>query len=283
LGTFLIPPVPSRADIIHHCADLLMLQLQDNHKHQASFHSHSHSHSHAALASNAMAKSNASANDSKMVSCLDIGCGASSILSLIAAAEYGWRVVGTDVSKDALQIAKQNVMCSHHASLIELRHQTKSNSIFEGIVKPDEYFDITVCNPPFYSSKEEAQAASQRKISNLGLSDKRNFAGTSAELWCVGGELAFVRNMIAESYAFRSQLGWITSLVSDQDNAVKLLDELTGKTASPRSLSSNTNANTKGKYKAGLGVHAAELPSRVECTDLTTGKKKSRIIAWKWG
>ena len=40
---------------------------------------------------------------------------------------------------------------------IELRLQQDSRKIFEGIIAPNEYFDVTLCNPPFHSSKEEAE------------------------------------------------------------------------------------------------------------------------------
>ncbi len=45
-----------------------------------------------------------------------------------------------------------------------------------------------------------------------------NFAGRANELWCEGGELRFLSDMIIESQAFKSNCRWFTSLVSNEDN-----------------------------------------------------------------
>ena len=47
-----------------------------------------------------------------------------------------------------------------------------------------------------------------------------NFGGTDSELWCPGGEVAFVRRIISESKLrrYRSRCLWFSSLVSRRDN-----------------------------------------------------------------
>ncbi|MGL5947813.1 MAG: RlmF-related methyltransferase, partial [Aeromonas sp.] len=42
--------------------------------------------------------------------------------------------------------------------------------------------------------------------------------GQKAELWCDGGEAAFLARMIQESQQFADQVGWFSSLVSKADN-----------------------------------------------------------------
>lgn len=86
-----------------------------------------------------------------------------------------------------------------------------------------------MCNPPFHSSSEEAKEGTKRKWNNLGLKkgSDLNFGGKNNELWCEGGEKAFIQNMIAEREAFSSQVGWFTTLVSKEANLpsfMKLLD-----------------------------------------------------------
>ncbi|PIY16963.1 MAG: 23S rRNA (adenine(1618)-N(6))-methyltransferase, partial [Elusimicrobia bacterium CG_4_10_14_3_um_filter_49_12_50_7] len=44
-----------------------------------------------------------------------------------------------------------------------------------------------------------------------------NFGGKEAELWCPGGEVAFINKMITESSAVRGQCGWFTTLVSHKE------------------------------------------------------------------
>ena len=48
-----------------------------------------------------------------------------------------------------------------------MRLQPNPKNIFQGIIKENERFDITICNPPFHTSLQEAQAGTMRKINNL--------------------------------------------------------------------------------------------------------------------
>ena len=94
-----------------------------------------------------------------------------------------------------------------------------------------------MCNPPFHGSLAEADAGSQRKRKNLGLenrqSAKLNFGGQKAELWCAGGELAFIGNIIGESKQYAHQVLWFTSLVSKSVH-LKPLKSLLKKFFEPR-------------------------------------------------
>ena len=167
---YLCPPIPGRADYVHHLADLL-----DGARGEA-------------------------------VRVLDVGVGANCIYPLIGRAEYGWRFTGSDVDPVALESARQIVESNPSLSGgVELRLQTSPERILAGIVRHDEYFDAVICNPPFHASLKEAEEASRRKWTNLnrGAATKRNFGGQGGELWFPGGEVAFVLRMIEESWALR--------------------------------------------------------------------------------
>ncbi|STT49674.1 ribosomal RNA large subunit methyltransferase F [Klebsiella pneumoniae] len=56
-------------------------------------------------------------------------------------------------------------------------------------------------------------SASGRNL-GLGAESGLNFGGQQQELWCEGGEVAFISQMIRESQAFARQVKWFTSLVS---------------------------------------------------------------------
>ena len=192
---YLCPPIPGRADYIHTAADLL-------------------------AGPDGVPKG-------KQITLLDIGCGANLIYPIIARGCYGWRCVGSDIDAVALKAA-QLIIDSNPPlkGQISLRRQPDNNAILRGIIKPDDQFALTVCNPPFYGSAAEAAAANQRKRFNLKLADspqQRNFGGQQHELWCPGGELAFIGQMISESVAFASQVGWFSSLVSQQRHMKTLL------------------------------------------------------------
>lgn len=107
--------------------------------------------------------------------------------------------------------------------------RTRKN-IFKGIIQQGERFDLTLCNPPFHSSAEEAQASTLRKLSNLKQKKINtpvlNFGGQNKELWCEGGEVAFISKMIQESTEFADSCLWFTSLVSKESSLKPLYAEL---------------------------------------------------------
>ena len=99
-------------------------------------------------------------------------------------------------------------MCIRDRNRVDLRHQNEPEAIFKNILQINEYIDITICNPPFHASAEEALAVNKRKNSQLKPTEPgksvRNFGGQPNELWCIGGEDAFVRQMITESIMFKN-------------------------------------------------------------------------------
>jgi Predicted SAM-dependent methyltransferase len=192
----LCPPVPGRADYLHHLADLLAESAPDRRPPHG-----------------------------PSIRVLDIGVGANCIYPLLGAREYGWRFVGADISPASLASARRLVEAHAHAGvadLIALRRQPDPRAVFARIAAPDETFDASLCNPPFHASPAEAAAGTTRKLRNLaaGRSHRTrgqpalNFGGQAHELWCEGGETGFLRRMIAESAARPKLCRWFTTLVS---------------------------------------------------------------------
>lgn len=196
---YLCPPIPGRADYIHHLADLV-------------------------------SESNPS---EKKIKGLDIGVGANCIYPILATQIYGWQMVGTDINKQAVDAAKANVAATKNLrEKISIKHQTNNAHIFEGIIAEDDYFHFTMCNPPFHSSAEEATKGTLRKLKNLENNTQtkkeivQNFGGQANELWCNGGEGLFIKRMIKQSIAFKDQVGWFTTLVSKKENLFKIYKQL---------------------------------------------------------
>ena len=222
---YLCPPIPGRSDYLHHLADLPGILDAARPRRQP-------------------------------VVVLDIGMGANCIYPLIAAREYGWRFVGTEIDPVALKWAKKLVAANPAvADLIECRLQRSPLECFNSVTKAGETFDLSMCNPPFHASAEAAAEGTRRKRRNLG--DKKatapvlNFGGQAGELWCAGGELAFVRRMIAESAARPRLCRWFTSLVSKSEHLPRLFHSLEE-------------------------VNALD----VKTLEMAHGQKKSRILAW---
>ncbi|RDV14411.1 23S rRNA (adenine(1618)-N(6))-methyltransferase RlmF [Pontibacter diazotrophicus] len=198
---YLCPPIPGRADYIHHAADLL-----------------------------AAANQGQIPTGSK-ITCLDVGVGASCVYPIIGNKEYGWSFIGADI--DPVSIASANTIVESNPALkgkVELRLQKNPRDIFQGIIKKEERIDLTVCNPPFHASLAEAQAGTVRKLSNLKqqkiAKPTLNFGGQKAELWCEGGERRFVTDMAYQSRQFAASCFWFTTLVSKQINLKSLYQAL---------------------------------------------------------
>ena len=200
---YLCPPIPGRADYLHGLADLL-------------------------------ATSNAGAiPHGTSIRALDIGTGANLIYPLLGHREYGWRFVGTDIDITALRAAEAIADANGLRKAVELRHQPDPQCVFAGILHDNEVFDLTLCNPPFHASAGDAARGSERKWRNLGkpptsprVDARLNFGGQSTELWCPGGEVAFVRNMIRESTQIANRVCWFSTLIAKSEHLADVRKQL---------------------------------------------------------
>jgi len=226
---YLCPPIPGRADYLHVLADLL-------------------------AADNA-----GEVPRGAPVRALDIGVGANCIYPLLGHSDYRWRFLGSDIDAVALASAKAIIQANGLTKAISLRQQDNRKHILLGLLEHDEQFEITLCNPPFHASRDEATRGSQRKWRALGKADPKrklpvlNFGGQNNELWCEGGEIRFVTQLIAESAQLGQQVLWFTSLVSKAAN-------LPGIEAALKKA----------------GVRAQQV------VEMGQGQKQSRMVAWSF-
>ncbi len=188
---YLCPPIPGRADYIYHTATLLS---QSNY---------------------------GKITKGEHITVLDIGVGASCVYPVIGVSEYGWTFIGSEIDTAAVTSAQAIIDKNPHlAGKVILRFNPDAGDIFTHIIKPDEYIDMTICNPPFHTSAAEARSGTMRKLKNLNPTKPPvqvlNFGGTSTELWCDGGEERFVKDMITQSKAFGDRVLWFTTLISKQ-------------------------------------------------------------------
>jgi 23S rRNA (adenine1618-N6)-methyltransferase len=222
---YLCPPIPGRADYIHYVADLLAGINEGN-----------------------IPRGN-------KIQVLDIGMGANCVYPLIGSHVYDWQFVGTDIDPIAISSAQNIVSLNKEFhDKIEFRLQANKAHIFNGMIKKDEGFDVTICNPPFHASLQEAQISTAAKWKKLGFSKQAtalNFGGQKTELWCYGGEAGFIRRMVAQSVTVAHQCLWFSTLVSKKDTLPII-------------------------YKALKNVHALD----VKTITMAHGQKVSRIVAW---
>ncbi|HIF6200707.1 TPA: 23S rRNA (adenine(1618)-N(6))-methyltransferase RlmF [Vibrio parahaemolyticus] len=237
---YLCPPIPGRADYIHRVAELLDGEVKGKYRHQN-------------------------------VRALDVGVGANCIYPIVGVTQYGWHYTGSDVDpksiESATDIVERNVALN---GKIELVQQMSESHIYRGVIQPNDRFEVTTCNPPFHRSAEDVAMGSQRKLDNLKANQRKkgvkpqnspvkqgkptlNFGGQNAELWCEGGEAAFIRRMANESQAFSSQVLWFTTLISKKDNVRPMRKQLEK-----------------------LGVKA------IRVVEMSQGQKISRFMAWSF-
>ncbi len=223
---YLCPPIPGRADYIHYMADLLS------------------------------SSNNGIIPKGNLINILDIGIGANCVYPIIGNKEYGWHFIGSDIDSVAIK-SSINIIAANESlkDVVECRLQKDYSAIYRNVIKADECFDFSICNPPFHSSLSEAKAGNERKRKNLGILKNTktdfNFGGQNNELCCEGGEVAFVGKMIEQSALLPSQCFWFSTLISKKDNLPKVY-------------------NLLNKVKA----------LDVKTINMAQGQKVSRIVAW---
>ena len=222
-SNYLCPPIPGRADYIHYLADLL---AESN---------------------------NGTIPKGENILGLDIGIGANCIYPILGNSSYGWSFVGVDIDETALQNCKKIIGQNPKLSeAISLQLQTTPRYILKNIILPEDKFSFTICNPPFHSSETAASKANSRKVNQLKSDEKQlNFGGKEAELWCAGGEIGFITQMIYESVKYPFQCFWFTTLVSKKDNL-------------------------KTIYRTLNKVGAVTIKT----IEMAQGQKRSRFVAW---
>ena len=225
---YLCPPIPGRADYIHHIAELL----------------------------GSYKKGKIPSGDE--IKCLDVGVGANCVYPIIGSKEYGWSFIGSDI--DTVSIESANKIIEGNPSLkrrVDIRLQSSKKDFFYGVISKDEKVDLTISNPPFHASEEEARAGTVRKLNNLthqkNKKATRNFGGNNNELWYEGGERKFILDMVRESKKFSTSVFMFSTLVSKQSNVKAILIDL-----------------EKAEAK------------QIKTIPMGQGNKSSRIIAWSF-
>ena len=225
---YLCPPIPGRADYIHYVADLLA------------------------------SSNNGIIPKGKVVKGLDVGIGANGIYSILGSSIYDWDFVGSDIEIESIKSVEDIVSRNENLKdKIECKLQTNFENIFVGIINKDDFYDFTLCNPPFHKSLKEAMEGNKRKVQNLTkqkvAKNALNFGGKNNELWCKGGEITFLTNMIKESLEFKNNVRWFTTLVSKKENLPFI-------------------------YKSLEKIKVAELKT----IDMIQGQKTTRVVAWSF-
>ncbi|KAL2825273.1 hypothetical protein BDW59DRAFT_146327 [Aspergillus cavernicola] len=160
----------------------------------------------------------------RVVTGLDIGTGCCSIYPLLGVSmRPKWQFVATDIDEDNIRTSSFTVDANKLNSRIRVVKTTPSDDLFPlNTVLGVERLDLTMCNPPFYSSREEMVTSAQEK-------ERPPFSactGAEVEMVTPGGEVSFVSRMIEESLQLREKILWYTSMLGKLSSVSLLAENL---------------------------------------------------------
>lgn len=167
---------------------------------------------------------------------IDVGTGYYGIYSLLAHRLFGWEMLALDIDQKSIdnfdKIIKKNRFKDHELRALQSNFFSNLSESEEGI------FHFTVCNPPFYDSREELEESFYQK--GMKNQTHRLATGSSSELIYSTleageessgdesqGELGFIEKLIQESKRLEHKVIWFSTLISKRKNVQRLTDYLT--------------------------------------------------------
>jgi release factor glutamine methyltransferase len=129
--------------------------------------------------------------DSSEIKILDIGTGSGAIALALASEITGAKVVATDISSEALNMAQKNAVALGLKEKIDFRQ----GNLFESV---DGFFYIIVCNPPYISAREYEKLPA-------GVKDYE----PREALWAGKSGLEFYEKLIYQAAGFLQKNGWL--------------------------------------------------------------------------
>ncbi|EMD37225.1 hypothetical protein CERSUDRAFT_95480 [Gelatoporia subvermispora B] len=196
---------------------------------------------------------------------LDIGTGASAIYPLLGCrTDPTWTFTATDIDSKSFQFARSNIATNGlddrirvvqsdptGAILAPLMENNLELQVSEEIGDEAVRYDFTMCNPPFYSSREDiAQSAETKEYGP----NAQICTGAEVEMITAGGEMTFVCQMVRESSKSRCRCRWYTSMLGKMSTLMEVVALL-------RELNIDNYA----------------------CTELVQGQTRRWVVAWSFG
>lgn len=133
-------------------------------------------------------------------SLLEIGTGASAIISLFAAKLFDLSVVATEINESSIKSATRNISTNHLSSKIQLLKS--QGGILNGVIDEGSSFDVLLTYPPTYADSNQDMGK---------LSKRRGFKGTDSEM--IGGGtdgFEFTRELLLDACSERFAIKIIT-------------------------------------------------------------------------
>jgi release factor glutamine methyltransferase len=142
---------------------------------------------------------------------LDIGTGSGAIALALALEITGAKVVATDISPAALNLAQKNAAALGLKEKIDFRQ----GNLFEPV---DDIFDIIICNPPYIAAEEYEKLPA-------GVKDYE----PREALWAGESGLEFYEKLIYQAADFLKKNGWLLlEIGAKQEAGVRKIMEAAG-------------------------------------------------------
>ena len=149
--------------------------------------------------------------DSSEIKILDIGTGSGAIALALASEITGAKVVATDISSEALNMAQKNAAALGLKEKIDFRH----GNLFEPV---NGFFDIIICNPPYISARVYEKLPT-------GVKDYE----PREALWAGKSGLEFYEKLIYQAAGFVQKNGWLLlEIGAKQEAGVRGIMEAAG-------------------------------------------------------
>lgn len=149
---------------------------------------------------------------------IDIGTGASCIYALLGVRLNSWNFIATEIDAESFASARANVTRNALEHQILVRKVETNRLLLEPLAheeKEDTMFHFSMCNPPFFEDMSEADTNPETCC-----------MGSSSEMACPGGEVAFITSMIDDSLVLKTRVLWYTSMIGRKATIRKILKVL---------------------------------------------------------
>lgn len=137
------------------------------------------------------------------------GVGASCIYPLLGCqARSSWRFFGTEIDDKNYQYANRNIVTNGLLSRVTLLKRQSVDPLLDFDQIPASQIDFVMCNPPFFSSREDMLAT----YTNKAKPPPTVCTGADVEMITEGGDEGFMLRIVDESLIWRTRCLWYTCM-----------------------------------------------------------------------
>lgn len=135
-------------------------------------------------------------SEAEQLKLVDVGTGSGAIGVTLGCEEAKYQVTLTDISEEAIAVAKQN------AEKFNLSIQTHCGNMLDPLIQAGESFDILVSNPPYIPTEEEVEALVKENEPHLALFGGKDGLKFYREIFTNAKKITKTKSLLA------FEIGW---------------------------------------------------------------------------